>query len=69
MGLEMVVLNARTASDIDTAFGVMVKNRIGALVLAGDPFILNCRDQIVALAAHHSIPAIYWGVNFPRSAG
>ena len=69
MGLEMVVLNARTASDVDTAFGVMAKNRIGALVLAGDPFILNCRDQIVALAAHHSIPAIYGGREYPEVGG
>ena len=69
MGLEMVVLNARTASDIDTAFGVMAKNRIGALVLAGDPFILNRRDQIVALAAHHSIPAIYGGREYPEVGG
>jgi putative tryptophan/tyrosine transport system substrate-binding protein len=69
MGLEMVVLNARTASDVDTAFGVMAKNRIGALVLAGDPFILNRRDQIVALAAHHSIPAIYGGREYPEVGG
>ena len=69
MGLEMVVLNVRTASDVDTAFDAMVQDRIGALVLAGDPFMFSRREQIVALAAQHSIPTIYAGREYPEVGG
>jgi putative ABC transport system substrate-binding protein len=59
MGLRMAVLNVRTASDIDAAFSTIVQNRVGALVTASDPFLLGRREQIIALAAQHSIPTIY----------
>ena len=59
LGLEIVVLSATTPSDIDIAFGTIVQRRIGALVVAGDFFLLNQRAQIVALAAQHAVPAMY----------
>ena len=59
LGLQIVVLKATTPSEIDTAFATMVQNRIGALVVAGDSFMFNRREQIMALAAHHAIPASY----------
>jgi ABC-type uncharacterized transport system substrate-binding protein len=60
MGFEMLALHARTVSDIDAAFGAIVQNRIGALVVAGDPSLFSIgRQRIVALAAQHAIPAVY----------
>jgi putative ABC transport system substrate-binding protein len=61
IGLQLVVLTATTATDIDTAFTAMVQNRVGALVLASDPFLFNRRGQLVALAAQYKIPTIYTG--------
>jgi putative ABC transport system substrate-binding protein len=61
IGLQLVVLTATTAADIDTAFTAMVQNRVGALVLASDPFLLSRREQLVALAAQYKIPTIYTG--------
>ena len=69
MGLQLVVLTATTAGDIDTAFTAMVQDRVGALVLASDPFFLNRREQIVALAAQHSIPTIYAVREYPEVGG
>ena len=59
LGLQLVVLNARTPSDIDMAFASLVRQRAGALVVGAGAFLLSRRDQIIALAAHHAIPAIY----------
>ena len=59
LGLQLVVLNARTASDIDTAFAGLVRERAGALVVGAGAFLVSRRDQIIALAARHAIPAIY----------
>ena len=59
IGLQLVVLTVTTAADIDTAFTAMVQNRVGALLVGSDPFLLNRREQLVALAAQHAIPTIY----------
>jgi putative ABC transport system substrate-binding protein len=59
LGLQLVVLNARTPSDIDMAFASLVRERAGALVVGAGAFLVSRRDQIIALAARHAIPAIY----------
>jgi ABC-type uncharacterized transport system substrate-binding protein len=59
LGLKLVALNVRTASDIDTAFASLVRERASALVVGGGGFLVSRRDQIIALAARHAIPAIY----------
>jgi len=59
LGLQLVVLNARTASDIDTAFANLARERASAVVVGGGAFLVSRRDQIVALAARHAVPAIY----------
>jgi putative tryptophan/tyrosine transport system substrate-binding protein len=59
IGLQLILLTATTASDIDTAFTAMVQNRVGALLVGSDPFFGNRREQIIALAVQHAIPTIY----------
>jgi putative ABC transport system substrate-binding protein len=59
LGLQLVVLNARTPNDVDTAFASLVRERAGALVVGAGAFLLSRRAQIIALAARHAIPAIY----------
>jgi putative ABC transport system substrate-binding protein len=59
LGLQLVVLNARTAGDIDMAFARLVRERAGALVVGAGAFLVSHRDQIIALAVRHAIPAIY----------
>ena len=39
IGLQLVVLTATTAGDIDTAFTAMVQNRVGALLVGSDPVL------------------------------
>jgi putative ABC transport system substrate-binding protein len=37
----------------------MVRQRVDALVVKPDPFLISQRKRLVALAAHHAIPTIY----------
>jgi putative ABC transport system substrate-binding protein len=59
LGLQLVVLNARTPGDIDIAFASLERERAGALVVGAGAFLVSWRNQIIALAARHAIPAIY----------
>jgi hypothetical protein len=58
-GLKLHVLKASTESEIDTAFAALVQQQAGALVVSADPFFNNRREQLVALAALHTVPAMY----------
>jgi putative ABC transport system substrate-binding protein len=59
LGLQLHVLNASTESQIETAFGTLVKLRASALVVSVDVFLNSRRAHIVALAARHAVPAVY----------
>jgi putative tryptophan/tyrosine transport system substrate-binding protein len=58
-GLQLHVLKAGTEGEIDTAFAMLSQLQPGGLAVSNDPFFNSRRDQIVALAARQSIPAIY----------
>jgi putative ABC transport system substrate-binding protein len=69
LGRRVVVLNAATVGEIDAAFTALVQQRAAALVVASDAFYLNRRDQIIALAARHAVPAIYSNREFITAGG
>jgi putative ABC transport system substrate-binding protein len=62
-------LNAKTESEIDSAFNEIVASRADALIQQADPFFVSRREQFALLAARHSIPAIYEGRQFPQAGG
>ena len=59
LGLQLLVLNASTPTEIDAAFATMRQQRAGALFVGADPFLSSRRQQIVALAARDAIPDMY----------
>jgi putative ABC transport system substrate-binding protein len=59
LGVRLLVLNAARVSEIETAFDRLRDERAGALLVSADPLFDSARDQIVALAALHALPAIY----------
>ena len=58
-GVQLLVLKADIESDIDAAFAALVQLHAGAVVVMGDAFFFSWREQLVALAARHAVPAIY----------
>jgi putative ABC transport system substrate-binding protein len=58
-GARVVILNASTPSEIESAFATLVSERVGALVVSGENFFLTQHDLMVELAARHAVPTIY----------
>jgi putative ABC transport system substrate-binding protein len=58
-GVQLQILTAGTASEIDAAFATLVQLRAGALIVVADPFLDGRREQLVTLAARHAVPVIY----------
>jgi putative tryptophan/tyrosine transport system substrate-binding protein len=69
LGLQLHILNASTAPEIDAAFAGLVEQRIGMLLSAPDPLFMGRRDQVVALAGRHAVPAIYFAREFVTAGG
>jgi putative ABC transport system substrate-binding protein len=58
-GFHVVESDVSSAQDIDTAFTLLVQKRTDVLLVNSDASLTAHRDQIVSLAARHSIPALY----------
>ena len=67
-GVQLPILYAGSESEIDAAFASLVQGTADALVVTAEPFINSRREQIVALAARHAVPAIY-GIREYAAAG
>jgi len=59
LGRKILAVEVGRDSDIDVAFATLVQARVVALVVTASTFFNYRRDQLVALAARHRIPAIY----------
>lgn len=68
-GVQLHIVEASSADDFETAFASLASLQAGALVVGADPFFNARRNQIVALAASHSMPAIYEWREFVDAGG
>lgn len=59
LGQKLLVLNASTDGEINSAFESIAERHADALVVLPDPFLTSRAQQIVAFAAYQAIPAIY----------
>jgi putative tryptophan/tyrosine transport system substrate-binding protein len=69
VGQEIRILNATNEREIEPAFASLVQGRDDALLVMADPFFNSRREQLVALAARHVVPAIYEWREFAAAGG
>jgi putative ABC transport system substrate-binding protein len=68
-GLQLPILKAGTETEIDAAFATHVQRQAGALVVGPDLSFVIRREQLMALASRHAVPAIYWSREWVASGG
>jgi putative ABC transport system substrate-binding protein len=69
VGVQLKTFQATSQTDFEATFARFVEQRPDVLVVAADPFFTNRRHELVALAARHSIPAIYEWREFVEAGG
>jgi putative ABC transport system substrate-binding protein len=70
LGVRLVVANAGTDSDLETAFGTFSQQRVGAVMNGSASTFYTLRvKQLAALAARHALPAIYSSREFALAGG
>ena len=69
IGRQIEIVTASTNRDIDTAIAAVAQQRDTALLVSPDPFYDARRVQLITLAAHHAVPAIYPFRQFSEAGG
>jgi putative ABC transport system substrate-binding protein len=69
LGLQLVVVNARTDSDLEPAFATFSQQHVGAVLVVNGNFFIRHPEQLAALAARHALPAIYPYREFALAGG
>jgi putative ABC transport system substrate-binding protein len=69
VGQKLLVVQASTDSELETAFAALIQQRAGALVVGAEPFFLSRRAKLIELAARHKLPAIYTLREFAAAGG
>jgi putative tryptophan/tyrosine transport system substrate-binding protein len=69
IGLQIQVLNASAASEIDAAFAALAREGPDILFVAPDAFFVSRRVQFATLAARERIPAAYSTREFVSAGG
>jgi putative ABC transport system substrate-binding protein len=69
LGLQLVVVNARTDSDFEMAFATFSEQRVAAVLVTASTLYNRRTEQLAALAAHHALPAIFPFREFALAGG
>ncbi len=69
VGVELSAINVRDASEIEGEIADFARTSNGGLILTASALANAHRDLIIALAARHKLPAIYYRRHFVTSGG
>ena len=68
-GVQIKIFKASTSREINSEFEAIAQERFDGVFVEQSPFLNSRRVQLVQLAAHHGIPAVYSGREFPEVGG
>jgi putative ABC transport system substrate-binding protein len=69
VGVEVVPLNLRDPGEIEQAVTAFARTPNGGLIMTGSGLANVHRDLVVALAARHKLPAVYFDHSFVTAGG
>jgi len=69
LGLELIAVNPREASEIERAIAAFARTPNGGLITTSSALVVIHRDLIIGLAVKHKLPAVYHRRVFPASGG
>jgi putative tryptophan/tyrosine transport system substrate-binding protein len=69
LGVEVSPVNMRDASEIERGVAAFARSGNGGLIVTGSPLSLVHRELIIALAAQHRLPAVYFQKIFATDGG
>jgi putative ABC transport system substrate-binding protein len=69
LGVNLLVLNARSKDEIEAAFASLAKQHVDALLVSADPLFRTQDELIVSLAARYAIPTGYESNISPTAGG
>jgi putative ABC transport system substrate-binding protein len=69
LGLQIHIVHASSAREIEGAFAALPQLGAGGLVICPSPFSVSRRGQIAALALRQGVPTIFFSREFPAAGG
>ena len=69
LGVALQVVEVRARDDLEPAFDAIARDRVDGVWVLPDPLAFTARRQVVALAAKHRLPAVYWQREFVDGGG
>jgi putative ABC transport system substrate-binding protein len=69
LGRKLIVVQAESDNELETAFETLAKEHVGALMVGADFFLVSRRAWLVDAAAKRSLPAIYPLREFAEAGG
>ena len=67
--VEVTPINMRDAGEIERAVEAFARSSTGGLIMTPSPFAVVPRDLIIALAARHNLPSVYFDRSFVTAGG
>jgi putative ABC transport system substrate-binding protein len=69
LGQRVIIMAASSESELVTAFDTATRQQAKVLLVGNDVFFNSRRDQVVALAARHAVPTMYFQREAVRAGG
>jgi len=69
LGVELDIRHASTPEEIDAAFAHFAERRVDAVTFAADATFNAARARLIALAAQHRLPTMYFYREFAKDGG